>query len=120
VSARFLDVPVDLDATGALRRTDDAGHLRNLVLAVLLTEPGERVNLPEFGCGIRRLLFAGNADVLQATTQFVVSESLERWLGDAIAVQAVEVTGEESTLRIAVTYAARGGRAPETVMVAVG
>ena len=53
--------------------------------------PGERADLPEFGCGLRRLLFARTSDVLAATTQMLVQEALGRWLADHLTVRAVNV-----------------------------
>ena len=88
----FLDFPVALDASGSLRTTGGEDHVRDLVLQVLFTEPGERVNLPEFGCGVKRLTFAPDNDVLRATTRFLIAQNLERWLGDLIEVEHVAVS----------------------------
>jgi Bacteriophage baseplate protein W len=103
----FLDFPIDIDSTGGLRTTGSDDHLRDLIIEVLFTEPGERVNLPEFGCGIKRLLFAPNSDVLRASTQFLITQNLQRWLGDRIDVQQVSVSsepGDESTVQLDITY----------------
>ena len=62
-----------------------------MIRQILLTTPGERVDLPEFGCGLRQLLFAPNSDALQATTQLIVQRSLDQWLGDQIKVQTISV-----------------------------
>jgi phage baseplate assembly protein W len=88
----FLDFPIALDAGGALRTTDADEHIRDLVLQVLLTEPGERVNLPDFGCGVKRLVFAPDSDVLRATTRFLITQNLQHWLGDRIVVEQVDVS----------------------------
>ena len=39
--------------------------------------------------------------------QFTVQGGLQRWLGDVIDVQAVEVTSVEATLRVGVKYQVR-------------
>src|SRR6267378_5167343 len=62
-------------------------HVEQMIRQVLLTDPGERVDLPEFGCGLRQLIFAPNSDALQATTQLIVRKALDRWLGNQIDVQ---------------------------------
>jgi phage baseplate assembly protein W len=116
----FLDFPVDVDPTAELRITDADDHLRDLILQVLFTEPGERVNLPEFGCGIKRLLFAPNSDILRATTQFVISQNLRRWLGDRIDLEQVAVSSEpndESTVQIDITYIVKDGGARQRLGV---
>jgi len=104
---QFLDDPFHIGGTGAPALTGADDHLRDQILAVLFTNPGERVNLPEFGAGIRNLVFAGNNEVLRATTQFVVTQHLQRWLGDEINIAQVVVANEEETLRIEIIYTER-------------
>ncbi len=91
---RFLDYPytVSGDGTPATTLADD--HMRDLILQVLFTNPGERVNLPEFGVGVQRLVFAPNNDALRSSVQFLVSTNLRRWLGERISVDQVNVTSE--------------------------
>lgn len=101
-----LDFPYRFDAC---RRTAEAGndHIRDLIEQVLFTAPGERVNRPDFGSGLLRLVFAPNSDELAATTQFLVQGSLQQFLGDLIQVDAVEVGNEDATLRVTVRYVVR-------------
>ena len=90
-----------------LGRTATAGyddHVRDMIEQLLFTNPGERVNRPDFGSGLLQLVFAPNSPELAAALQFTVQASLQRWLGDVIDVQALEVTSEDSTLRIVVQY----------------
>ena len=58
-----------------------------MIRQVLLTDPGERVCLPTFGAGLRRLLFAPMSAQLQATTKMIVTQALKTWLGNQITVQ---------------------------------
>src|SRR6516162_11571872 len=67
-------------------------HVDEMIRQILLTSPGERADLPEFGCGIRQLLFAPNSDALQASTRLLVQQSLTQWLGNQIQVIAVTVS----------------------------
>ena len=69
-----------------------ADHVSQMIRQVLLTDPGERVCLPEFGCGLRRLLFAPHSDALQATTKLIVMQALSRWLAGQIEVKDVTVS----------------------------
>ncbi len=92
-------------------RADYPTHVAEMVRQVLLTAPGERVNLPEFGCGLRALVFAGNSDTLAATVEILVAESLRRWLADHLTVRRVEVLppsqarGDENVVDVRVEYA---------------
>src|SRR5256885_2178792 len=80
-------------ASGQAARAAYAAHVGQMVRQVLLTAPGERVCLPEFGCGLRQLLFAPNSEALRATTQLVVRQALERWLAGQVVVKSVTVSG---------------------------
>jgi uncharacterized protein len=72
-------------------RAGYAEHVAQMVRQVLLTAPGERVGLPEFGCGVRQLLFAPNSEALNATVQITVKQALDRWLAGQIELKKVEV-----------------------------
>jgi phage baseplate assembly protein W len=103
-----FDFPYHLDGrSGRTARTDEDDHVRDLIHQVLFTSPGERVNRPDFGCGINQLVFMPNGDVLAAATQFLVQGALTRWLDDVIAVHQVEVVAVESTLTVKVVYSLR-------------
>ena len=89
--------PFRIDATsGQAAQSAYAAHVDQMIRQVLLTTPGERADLPTFGCGLRQLLFAPNSDALQATTQVLVQDSLNRWLGNQIQVQKVAVSGGQN------------------------
>jgi phage baseplate assembly protein W len=83
-------------------------HVAQMIRQVLLTDPGERINLPEFGCGLRRLVFAPLSDALQATTQLIVMQALSRWLAGQIDVKEVAASraGEtaDGVLQIRIDY----------------
>lgn len=102
-----LDFPWHHDAQGRTALTDDADHLRDMVEQVLFTHPGERVNRPDFGCGLLQLVFAPHSPQLAAALEFTVRAALERWLGDLLEVQSLEVVAEEGTLRVDLAYVVR-------------
>lgn len=100
----FLDFPFRIGGQGGTALTDADDHVRDMVEQVLFTNPGERVNLPEFGCGLRDLVFTGNDEVLRATVQFLVTQNLNRWLGDTLMVEQVSVQNEDEVLLIEIIY----------------
>lgn len=95
-------------ASGQGAQSPYARHVDEMIRQILLTGPGERADLPEFGCGLRQLLFAPNSEALQATTQLLVQQSLERWLTGQIEVVGVTVTGgpggDQSQLLVQIQY----------------
>ena len=104
---RYLDDPFHIDARGRSADTDDDDHVYDLIFQVLFTSPGERVNRPEFGCGLKQMVFLPNSDALATATQQLVAGSLQRWLGEVIAVEKVEVQAVDSTLSVKVSYLRR-------------
>jgi phage baseplate assembly protein W len=111
----YFDNPFNLDGRGRVAVTTLDDHIRDLIYQVLFTAPGERVNLPDFGCGVRQLLFMGNSGALAAATQFLVHGSLQRWLGDLIQLNAVTVTSLEETLTIEVVYTRRDNNQQDNI-----
>lgn len=99
-----IDFPFHFDHLGRTATTGYDDHVRDMIEQLLFTNPGERVNRPDFGSGLLQLVFAPNSPELAAALQFTVQASLQRWLGDVIDVQALEVTSEDSTLQVVVQY----------------
>lgn len=100
----YLDVPLQFDGRGRTRTTDRNRHVRNLVRQVLLTSPGERVNRPDFGCGLHELLFAPSSDALAIAIEFRVETALQRWLAEVIKVHDVAVSAADGALQVTVVY----------------
>lgn len=99
-----LDYPYGFDGRGRTAHTDRAGYLRDLIELVLLTTAGERVMRPDFGSGVRQLVFGAASPEVAATTQFLVQGALQQWLSDLIVVEAVQVDASDSSLIIEVRY----------------
>jgi len=110
-----LDFPFHFDPTGRTASANADDHIRQMIELLLFTSPGERVNRPDFGSGLRNILFAPNSPELASALQFSIKASINRWLGDLIDLKALEVTSEDSTLRITVQYVVRLTNNPQTV-----
>ena len=102
-----IDYPFRLSRRGRTAGTTDDDHVRDLIEQVLFTAPGERVNRPDFGCGLKQLVFMPNSDALAASTQQLVQGALLRWLEDLIVVEAVNVQAIDSSLEVTVNYTRR-------------
>lgn len=108
MSQPFTSIRYPLGVDAALGRlaeeTDYVEHVEQLIRQVLLTNPGERVNRPDFGCGVRRMLFAPNSRLTASLAQVTIFEALNRWLGSAIAVSDVAVRAVDERLDIRIAY----------------
>lgn len=116
-----IDFPFGFDNRGRTAAARDDDHVRDMIEQLLFTNPGERVNRPDFGSGLLQLVFAPNSPELAAALQFTVQASLQRWLGDVIDVGALEVTSEDASLRVDLSYTIRatGDRHSESFMRSV-
>jgi uncharacterized protein len=107
VSSSYLDVPFRIAGSGRTATTDEDDHVRDMIYEVLFTSPGERVNRPDFGCGLKALVFAPASEAVTAATQLLVRSSLQKWLEVEIEVEGVEVEAVESEIRVTVAYRRR-------------
>lgn len=106
-------------ASREAQRASYEAHIAQMVRQVLLTTPGERADLPEFGCGLRALIFAGNSDALSAATQMLVQQSLARWLSEHLTVRNVEVTPIDSEILVRIEYMLVSTHASQSVELRV-
>ncbi|CAM5293015.1 hypothetical protein SPURM210S_01901 [Streptomyces purpurascens] len=77
---------------------------------LLFTSPGERAMRPDFGCGLLDLVFAPNSPELISTLELSVQAALQRWLGDLIDVQGLDIVSEgdeDGVVRVYLSYAVR-------------
>jgi phage baseplate assembly protein W len=99
-----IDFPFHLDSRGRTAVTDDDDHVRDMIEQFLFTNPGERVNRPDFGAGLLQLVFAPNSPELATAVELTVKAGLQRWLSDLVDVRALKVTSEDATLSVLVQY----------------
>ena len=119
---RFLKYPYSVAGSGIPNTTTPDDHLRDLILQVLFTNPGERVNLPQFGVGVQRLIFEPAGDTLRSSVQFLITTNLQRWLGDRLNVEQVNVSTdaqEDGMVTIEIIYRALATQQRGTVTVQI-
>jgi len=119
LKSRFLQLPFRRGHAGGAAEIDDIDrHIKDKMMQILFTIPGERVNLPDFGCGLYDLLFEGNNQVLVSTARFKIQRALTRWIGDEVEIEGVEVFHEEETLYIQIFYRRLDNRIPDRLEIA--
>lgn len=113
VTRRDYALPFSIDVTSRqVSTTDYASHVDQMIRQVLLTAPGERVDLPQFGCGLRQLVFSPLSSALAVNTEINVRQSLDRWLAGVIDVATVTALSsddaggptEPGTLEVVISY----------------
>ena len=87
---RGVSFPVTVDPFGRVASSSGAEKIRQSVLLILGTEPGERLMRPDFGCPFRSLVFEPDTPSTARVAEFRVREALVRW-EPRIEVQSVVV-----------------------------
>lgn len=115
-----LDFPLHFDGRDRTAVTDEAGHIRDLIEQILFTNPGERVNRPDFGAGILQLIFAPASPEVSATVEFMIRGALQQYLGQRILVEDVSTEAIDASLRITIAYQIVRTRATATADFTLG
>lgn len=95
-----------------------ADEIRESVLIILGTVPGERVLEPTFGCRLQELVFAeGNAATLALAERYVTG-ALEEW-EPRIDIEDIVVTydtAERNRILITLNYVVRATNSPDNLV----
>ena len=111
-----INYPYSFDSRGRTRAVrSEEEHIHQMIEQLLFTSPGERVNRPDFGCGVRRLIFVPNSDAEATAAQFFIQGSLQQQMGEVITVDAVDVSSEDSVLHIQIQYTIRLTQESKTI-----
>lgn len=101
-----------LNATGAIAMAEGARAVRQSILLLLSTRPGERVMRPDYGCWLHRLVFAPNDANTAGLAMHYVGEAIRRW-EPRVRIQRLEAgpdlrgEADESVLDIVLDYRIR-------------
>ncbi len=103
---------IDAGSGGLAQQRDYDAYVKSLIIQVLMTAHGERINRPDFGASLRKLVFAPLAAGITTFVQTMVLQALTRWLSEVIRVEAVKVEIVMEEVRVEVSYVvlARGER----------
>ena len=104
VNQMEIKYPYQFDGLGRTADTGQDDHIKDMIEQFLFTNPGERVNRPDFGSGLLQLVFSPNSPELAAAIQFTVKSGLQLWLGDLVEIHDVEAKSEDAVLSVLVIY----------------
>jgi phage baseplate assembly protein W len=101
----YMKFPLEIGERGAATSSRRL-HVREQIEQVLFTHPGERWFRPEFGIGVRALVFEPNNLALWEVTKKRLLASLRDALAGEVDPRSLEVavTGEGERLLITISY----------------
>lgn len=101
--------PLRRDASGDVAMASDEDLVAQSIWLILSTAPGERVQRPDFGCGIHELVFAPNTATTAGRVADAVRDALIRFEPriDVLDVQTSIPAGQPTVLLIEIDYRIR-------------
>jgi hypothetical protein len=122
-----LDVPqefagLQISPTGGIEMVEDDASIRQAILLLLSTRPGERVMRPDYGCDLERLVFWPNDDTTAGLAIHYVRTALDRWEPriQILRLQTARTDADPGRLEIGLTYQIRANRRADSLQFSVG
>ncbi|MGG6295130.1 GPW/gp25 family protein [Leptolyngbya sp. AN02str] len=108
-------------STGTIDMVDGAASVRQAILLLLSTRPGERVMRPAYGCNLHRLVFSPNDDTTAGLAIYYVRQAIDRWEPriQVIRIDANRNEDDPAQLDIALEYRVRTLPQSETLAFAI-
>ena len=100
-----INFPFQINHYGHIQEADADKHLRDMMEQILFTIPGERVNRPDFGCGVQMLVFGSIMPEMLSVKQSMIQAEIQKYLGHLLQLKEVKITTEDSQLNILIRYA---------------
>jgi phage baseplate assembly protein W len=117
MSENFLGVgwkfPIRVNSKGGLSYSKGEEDIEESIWIILGTSKGERVMLPDFGCGIHDLVFAPLNPTTIGDIEYHVKDALIKWEPriDVINVRVEQEAEEPNKLLIRLDYRIRASNA---------
>lgn len=105
--------------TGGVASASGADKLKENIIHILLTGPGERVMQRDYGAGLRQLVHDPNNDALRAIVQHQIAKSINRW-EPRVAVEEVRVAVDGAQLMTQIIFVVRRTRQFQSLSVPIG
>ena len=104
---RFPKFPLQTAPDGRTATVERDRWIRDLLEAFLFTNPGERLNRPEFGSGLLAMIFAGNHATIAGALDASLRAAIEQHFSHLIDLEDLTILQQESLLEIEVQYRTR-------------
>ena len=109
MNEKFLGAPypITYHPLGFFHTQNGISQIKSDLLILLLTSPGERVMLPDFGTGLDRLIFDPNDPTIEDQARELIVNAITTW-EPRIAVQDIQIMAasdsQEHVLAIKIVF----------------
>jgi uncharacterized protein len=106
---------------GRIDMVEDDEAIRQAILMLLATSPGERVMRPDYGCLLRRVIFSPNDDTTAGLAIHYVRTALERWEPriEILRLDASADPGGRGRLEVVLEYRIRATQAVQLLNIPI-
>jgi phage baseplate assembly protein W len=121
VSPAWRSAGLQVGPDGRIMMVEGADAIRQAILILVSTVPGERVMRPEYGCHLHRLLFSPNDETTAGLAIHYVRDAIERW-EPRVEIVSLDATRDEARpgqLDILLTYVVRATRTTQQLVIPV-
>ncbi|MBU8868627.1 GPW/gp25 family protein [Paenarthrobacter aromaticivorans] len=107
--------------SGRLATVTDAASIRQALLLLLSTRPGERVNRPTYGCHLFRLAFAPADDTTAGLAIHYVARAVEQWERriTVLSLDASRSPEDPEVLEVRLKYCVRTTQLEDEIAIAL-
>jgi phage baseplate assembly protein W len=88
MASKYIDIPLELGKVGLVK---DSDQVTQQVRVLLNTEPGEFIDIPNYGTPIKRYLYEGITENTANLLRMAISHSLSTWMEGQVRVDGIEV-----------------------------
>ena len=108
---------LSLDHRGRIDLVEDDQCVRQALLMLLSTRPGERVMRPDYGCELHRLVFSPNDGTTAGLAIHYVRRAITRWEPrvEILDIDAVQNHDDPSRLDVILHYRMRSTQRTDTI-----
>lgn len=108
-NGRHLAYPFRVGGNGRAAQVSTLeDHVRDELVQLILTNPAERLFLPEFGGGVRRLVFENIDETTGAMAKAILTRAISRWIGNRVALENLTVNIENEKIEVELQYRIAG------------
>ena len=106
---------------GSLAMTQGNALIRQAILLLLTTSPGERLMRPDYGCPLRRLVFSPNDATTAGLAIHYVRQAINRWEKrvEIVKLDAGQDAADAGMLMISLDYRVRETGDQQSLMLGV-
>lgn len=118
---RGVHFPPMINGEGRWAFSSGAENIRQSIRIILQTQPLERLMLPEFGAGLKRMLFEPNSAATHKLIEETIDQALRRW-EPRITLESVDVendTENSQTAVVTIRYTLVATKKPEQMQLRV-